>query len=381
MRSGSEYTGLLRWTDEEAFWGDLFNSMKDELPYQDEDMLEELEEDYGRRRDRDGGSGTIRVLGYKIQWGGDSWGGSRQFMARFGDIEAIRVFDDDEAEIVMRSGSVYRVSGYSNDVGATIHVKDDSLGEIQLKWDKIETIQFLPTPASVSPGTYRLHGRVMTDTGSFVGYIQWDSQECLDTDLLDGESEDGKMSIEMGRIRSIERRGRRSSVVELKDGRELRLRGTNDVNQDIRGIFVEDERYGRVKVSWDAFDRAEFDDRGGSGPSYADFGDGYPLDGTIHTREGERLSGRIVFDLDEAESWEILNGSKDDVEYYIPFSMIAAIEPGGRDDSIVVLRSGEEIRLEDGQDVSDSNDGILVFEDEDPLYVHWDDVDRIDFRH
>ena len=34
-RSGNEYTGTLRWGTEEAFWDDLFNSSKEDLPYWD----------------------------------------------------------------------------------------------------------------------------------------------------------------------------------------------------------------------------------------------------------------------------------------------------------------------------------------------------------
>ena len=31
--SGNEYTGILRWGSEEAFWDDVFHSLKEELPY------------------------------------------------------------------------------------------------------------------------------------------------------------------------------------------------------------------------------------------------------------------------------------------------------------------------------------------------------------
>ena len=33
--SGTEYVGFLRWGDEEAFWDDLFHSLKEDLPYQE----------------------------------------------------------------------------------------------------------------------------------------------------------------------------------------------------------------------------------------------------------------------------------------------------------------------------------------------------------
>ncbi len=47
----------------------------------------------------------------------------------------------------------------------------------------------------------------------------------------------------------------------------------------------------------------------------------------------------------------------------------------------MILKSGEELVLEDSADVGDGNDGILVLPEEgEPVYVEWDDVDRIDFE-
>jgi len=52
--SDHEYTGLLRWGTEEAFWDDLFNSAKGDLPY-----LEEYEKET-RQRDR------IKIFGITV---------------------------------------------------------------------------------------------------------------------------------------------------------------------------------------------------------------------------------------------------------------------------------------------------------------------------
>ena len=61
------------------------------------------------------------------------------------------------------------------------------------------------------PTLNRYDGTVHTDDGSFRGYIQWDQDECLSSDELDGENRDGEVSLRMGEIRSIERRSRNSS--------------------------------------------------------------------------------------------------------------------------------------------------------------------------
>lgn len=369
-RSGSSYTGFMRWGTQEAFWDDLFHSAKEELPF-----LEEFDDD-GRRGNA---KKRLRILGYRIDWdGGDSSGG-RVFIARFGDIDSIEVTGDNDATIIMRNGEEYEVSGYADDVGGEIHVNDESAGEIDLKWNRIDTIEFEAAPRSADPGSFRLRGRIATDMGDFEGYIQWDSEECLSSDLLDGESEDGDMSIEFGEIRSIERRGRRSSIIMLKDGREIRLRGSNDVNQENRGIYVEDEGFGRAKVNWDEFDRVEFDDAGDSGRGYDDYESLGPLQGTVTDEDGERYTGRIVIDLDEAEAWEILNGSDGDIEFNIPLANVASIRPDRRDSSTVRLKNGTELVLEDGQDVSSRNSGVLIFaDDDDPVYLRWDEVEEIE---
>jgi len=365
--SGKTYQGRLRWADEEAFWGDHFNGSKDELPYADD-----VPRGRGQRE-------RIKIFGITVGVRGFEHGG-RQLIARFGDIRQIDVHRGDRATLTMKNGTKIEVDGGSNDLGATVVVWDDSIGKIELEWERIETIEFLPTPASLAVDVRRLYGTVSTDAGDFTGFVQWDKQECLSTDKLDGDTSDGRLSIDMGQIRSIERRSRSSSRVVLRDGRELVLDGTNDVDDDNRGIFVDDPRYGRVEVSWDSFDRLEVQDPGNSGPAYGEFAPGKPLHGTVTDVDGKTHRGRLVYDIDESQTWEILNGKRRDVAYNIPFALIRSIEPRGHDASRVVLRSGEELELEGQADVGDGNAGILVFpnEGDEPTYLEWDQVSRVE---
>jgi len=377
-RSGNTYTGILRWGTEEAFWDDLFQSAKEEMPYREFADTRDKAEDDGS-----GGRGWdwLRVFGRQVRigWGG----GNRVFITRFGDIRSIKVTGSDSADVTMKSGTTVPVKGYANDVGTRVHVSDPGLGEIDLEWKKIDTIVFAPTPSTVRPPGSRLAGKVVVRSGSFDGFIQWDSQECLSTDRLDGDSQDGRMSIAMGTLGSIERRSSRSSRVTLADGGELVLEGTNDVNDEIRGILVEVPKVGRVKVPWDEFERADFVHDRGSGRGYDAYAAGGPLHGTVTSEDGTALAGRIVFDLDEEETWEMLNGEREGVAYDIPFERVASIEPRDRRSSRVVLTNGEELVLEDGQDVSEDNDGVLVFADgaSRPTYLPWREVSRIEFSH
>ena len=198
---------------------------------------------------------------------------------------------------------------------------------------------FHQRPSDLEPPANRLYGKVQTRDGDFEGYVQWDLQECLSTDELDGESEDGDMSIEMGRIKAIEKRNRSGAWVELRDGRRILLEDTNDVDHSIDGIFVEDERFGRVELDWDSFERVDFMVADESGRGYDDYRPAKALRGTVTDEDGVAHRGQIVYDLDEAETWEVLHGDKDDIEYHIPFEMVASVEPVDRDASLVVLRT------------------------------------------
>ncbi len=370
--SGTSYTGVMRWDTEEAFWDDLFHSSKVELPYA-----------HLAPRDRRG-DGERRpwwkVLGRKIEMQFGDGNPSRVVIVRFGDIRSITVTGGNQAILVLKDGSELEVSGYSNDVGGPIWIRDASLGDIELKWKKIDTIEFAATPESVRPEGRRLYGVVQTDAGQFEGYIQWDKQECLSTDELDGDADDGRLSIPMGKIQTIERHGRSAARVTLNDGRELVLDGTNDVNDDNRGILVEDARYGRVEIPWSEFERIELRVASDSGRAYDSYAKPSVLRATVTTTDGQTVRGELVYDVDEQFSWEMLNGSADGVEYNIPFASIASIEPNGRHGATITLHNGENLELEDGQDVSENNDGVVVLAGGAERYLDWSLIRKLELE-
>jgi hypothetical protein len=373
--SGTVYEGRLRWGKEEAFWGDFFNAAKKDLPYSEHIPRE-------KRQHRE----SLEVFGVPlgISWNEDNNEG-RQFAARFGDLRRIEATrGGDEATVVFKSGAHSEVSGGSNDIegGTEITVWDRGAGETRVEWREVHSVQFLPTPANLDVPVFRLRGTVHTEEGAFSGYIQWDQDECLSDDELDGNTKDGKASLRMGEIRSIERQGRNSSKVVLRNGRTVVLDGTNDVDSSNRGIYVHDPRFGRVLISWDAFRRIDFDPPGGSGPAYADFQPGRPLYGKVSTAQGKTYRGRLVYDADEADTMEFLDGRRRDIDYSIPFARIAFLLPERTNSSRVIYKDGQELKLEDTADVGRENAGMLVFEggQKTPRYIPWEDVRRIDFE-
>ena len=377
---GKTYEGHLRWGKEETFWDDIFNSSKE-----DNDWLRYLDRgDFkyvrNNRYSDDDDSGLFGNWG--SIWRDDYSSYTHQFAIRFGDIDKIEITGRDDVDVTFKDGKTWELEGGSNDVGATISVFDPEIGKIKLNWSRIDEIEFMSTPKKIKGKAGEpLTGTVETRKGSFTGLIQWDHEECLSIDKLDGDTNDGDVSIEMGNIRSIERDGRGSTVI-LKSGRELYLWGSNDVNDENRGVIVKVPELGKLKIDWDEFISVTFDDEPkGSGASYDSYGTPKELSGTVLTRDGESFSGRIVYDLDEAYDFEMLDGNDDDIEFIIPFRNVKNIKIKNFDFSEVTFRNGRSMLLGDSQDVSDKNDGMLVFTDgdKDPLYIPWDDIDEISF--
>ena len=371
---GVTYEGRLRWGGgEEAFWGDYFNGAKKENPWVAHVPPERLPKE---RR-------PIEIFGVEIAHRERPIDLGRLFMARFGDIARIEASGRD-VRVTLKSGTVFDLDRFSaSDFDDGVRVWDGTRGVADLDSLRIRAIELLLTPR---PGAApdRLHGTVRTRQGDdFTGFVQWDREKCVGSDELTGHTAGGERSMHFGTIRSIARRSRDSSLVTLLDGREIVLSGARAVGQGNRGVYVDDPRYGRVLVSWDAFERVEFSP-GGSGPAYGDFPPGGPLTGSVTTRDGRRLAGRLVYDLDESEFTETLDAPSVGVDYTIPFGLIASIvlpdpEELGAQRAKVTLHSGKELQLESAGDLGQGNAGMLIFVDSSqrPEYVPWTNVEQV----
>ena len=385
---GALYEGQLRWGgDEEAFWDHYFNGFKDENPWAAQAPTEQLTEE------RPG----IEIFGMAIGRQEQPIDLGRPFMARFGDIVRIEsrgdgvrgviedgtAFDPD-VRVTLKSGTVFDLDRLSaSDFDDGVRVWDGRRGVVDLGPRQIRLIELLPAPQPHDIPD-RLHGTVRTRGGDFTGFLQWDREEALGRDVLAGRTADGELRLRFDALRAIARTSEGSRVT-LRDGREVVLSGTRKVGPGNRGIYVDDPRYGRVLVSWDAFERADFSP-GGSGPAYDDFPPGFPLTGSVTTRDGRLLAGRLVYDLDESETTETLDASSRSVDYTIPFGLVASVVLPDDERAVghatVTLQSGEELQLERTGDLGEGHAGLLVFVGgrERPAYVPWADIERIDFN-
>lgn len=373
---GDIYEGPLRWGKEEVYWTDMFNASKKEnknLDYLTNRELDDLEDRY-----RDNNNLISRFV--NISWDDNTDGRFvHEFSTEFGNLKSLRMRSSNRVEIELKNGEYLRVdgSGY-NDVGAKITILDKELGNVRISWSNLEKIEFLPTPSRLDEKFGEpLYGTVVCDLGEFTGFVQWDHDERVGTDVLDGEEDGDDYEIAFSKIESIERDGFSSSLVRLKSGRTLDLRGTNDVDDDNKGIIVTVKGLGRVDIDWDEFDKVTFKEAPNSGPSYGSFASPVKISGTVEVDNGDKHSGEIIFDLDEEYTFELLNGEDDDVKFIIPFYNINEVTRRGSYAAIVRLKDGSKLTLEDSQDVTEKNLGVLVKTGGDRVYVPWDRVETI----
>lgn len=218
-RRGNEYTGFVCWDIDELFTTDILDGV-----------------DKRRRR--------------KI---------------KFGKIVSIERYSSKGATVTLVNGEQMLLRG-TNDVdddNSGIIISDPGFGQVIVYWDEFERLDFKEAPRQVLykdfDGGQELEGTVYTEDGeSYTGTIRWDNDEEYTWEILDGEYHDVQFDIEFGLIKSIEKRSYRSSIVTLLDGRSFRLRGSNDVDEDNKGIFVIFDGGDEIEIEWEDFVRVEF---------------------------------------------------------------------------------------------------------------------------
>ena len=375
---GDTFEGFIRWDKNEGSWVDILDATK-ELPKRSTYKN-------ARRKYRDR-KATIEIFGIKIGKSGSrgsGWWSSAQSGIRFGHIRALEVVDDDAVLLTLKSGQEIELSGSCSDIGSGIReiiIEDEHEGEIELVWDDLETIEFVQAPSGAESNFgERLYGTLTTRRGDeYTGFVCWDVDELFPTDILDGDEKHRRRKIKFGKIASIERYSSSGAKVTLTNGNQMVLRGTNDVDDDNRGIVISDPGFGQVTVKWDEFDRLDFT-KAPHQIRYKEFDGGRRLAGTVYTEDSESYTGTIRWDDDEEYTWEILNGDYHDIEFDIEFTFVKSIEKRSHRSSIVTLWDGRSFRLRDCNDVDEGNKGIFVtLPDGDDVEIEWEDFSRVEF--
>ena len=424
---GEVHEGFIRLTRPRggAAWTDLFMTTK-KIP----------EEHYQDWLDATRGGkphvGTVELKGYRITWEQKhpSFERNHRTGIRFGHIAELLLDTDGEIGIVTRSRHATErgLQGDSVTIGrdgpeTTVGMRDladglDGFTMVQrlnsLSWridsegrstrvrgDHVDRIEFASPPAGSVPHAARLYGTVEDRSGrSFTGFIGWDWSEILESHVLDGyfedapglanpwESHEYERAFRFSAIRSLERTPCFATVT-LKSDSVIEL-CNEPMERDPRPVRISDPSLGLIEVEWDALRILRFESPPDL-PGYDAFDGGRPLYGTVVTREGEEIEGRIRWDADEEWSWELLQGSSDDVDFSIEFGNIAHLARDDPEGARVTLRDGRSFYLTGGNDVDRDNRGIFIFptpvdsaaadlDAPDWRYVAWGDFREVRFR-
>lgn len=272
------------------------------------------------------------------------------------------------------------------------------------------------------PQDDRLYGRVVTTSGDvFEGFIRWDRNEGTWSDLLHGSKrlseahmeeadrlagrdyrEERRESIEIlgltiswdddetgwpssaqsgirfGHLRSLEVLSGNRALLVLKSGEEVEMEGySTDVGSGLRELVVEDPQRGTVELDWDDLELVDFM----QAPEEARARSGARLWGTVRTRWDQAFTGYVTWDLDEIYGQDVLDGEDGGRDREIPFSNIVSIERRGSGAAGVVLANGEEMTLDDSNDVDSSNRGILVVDPElGEVTIQWEEFEDVVFN-
>ena len=315
--------------------------------------------------------GTVELKGYRITWEQKhpSFERGQRSGIRFGHVAVLRIGEEGKVQVVTRS---HHGTEFESDWNSEVLRIENGGRSVEVRGHDVERIEFgAVPPGSAAPSSPRLYGTVEDRTGrSFTGFVTWDRIKVLGSQILEiywedvpelanpWESGDYERSFRFSEIRSLERTPCFAKVT-LKSDEVMEL-CSEPFERDPRPVQVFDLALGLVEVEWDAVRILHFEPSPGT-PGYDAFDGGRPLSGTVVTREGEEITGRIRWDADEEWSWELLQGSSDDVHFSIEFGNITHIERNEPEGARVTLLDGRFFDLTGGNDVGEDNRGIFIF--------------------
>lgn len=381
---GERLEGYLRWDRGEIQWGDFLDGEK-ELPPAWLVEAERLDEEYRRRRERER---SVTVLGVRVSWDDDDDvpPPASASAVRFGHLRSLTVLDERRARAVLKSGVEIDLHAAGTDLGRSFRglvVEDRQRGPVELGWSDLAGVDFLGAPPEAPPpAAQRLYGTVTPRTGAALsGFVTWDLDEAVATDVLDGEQGGRERDVPFAEIATIERLDGRSARVVLATGQEVVLRGTNDVNERNRGVEISVPAFGRVTVPWNELKALRLG-AARAGPGYDAFDGGGPLAGTVETVDGARVAGRIRWNNDKEATWEVLRGRSNGLEYGVELGAVESVERVGSSSARLTLRDGRQVLLEGSSDVDATSRGLFVVPrgGGETVLVRWRDVARVTFE-
>ena len=393
-QDGETHTGFVRFRGV-ASWEDFFIAGKNIPEEHYQDWLDATRDGKPHLR-------IVEFKGHRITWEEKhpDFVESPDAGIRLGHLASLIPDTVGDVEVLTRAGTRLELTEPRWRWRDIVVEADDRSDLVHLHGRDVTRIEFSAAPAGDRPRSRRLHGTVQDRSGrSFTGFVDpralnRGGNVLLESDMLDDfENEDTK-SIRLDRIRSLERTST-GVAATLVSGEVLSLFDDASGPFHPRPFRISDPALGSISVEWRAFHSIRFHEPA-QPAGYDAFDGGRLLHGTIVTRDGEELAGRIRWNAHEEWSWESLNGTSEDVDFAIEFANIRRIEWTGEEaDGVrVTVLDGRTFELTGSSDVGHDNKGIFVFPPrggeaeaadagEGPpwRYVAWDDFREARFLH
>lgn len=381
LDDGRTVEGYFRWDGNEASWSDFLDASK-ELREEVLDEGERLDPAYAEEMRQ---SRSIVAFGVRIRWDEDDLEGLPSVPAsvRFEHVAYIEPQDGAAVRIGLVDGSTTELIGTTTDLGSGMRglaVDTGQGADVVVDWREIRRIDlFRPPATSPAPRGTAIYGTVRSWSGlELSGFVAWDRDEVLLSDVLDGRAEGVDREMPFRDIASIAPEGRRSAEVTLHSGEVLSMRGTNDVDRSNRGLDLSVPGMGRIIVPWEELEGVRFHPPLQPAATTVPIG---RLRGTVYAEDGRILSGALRWGHDEEYGWEVLDGWHDGTDIQVEFGAIELVRPDGPEGSVVALVDGTVLRLEGTDDVGEGHRGVFVSPDGGGAtrLVRWSDVDRVIF--
>ncbi|MEQ1857272.1 MAG: hypothetical protein ABL963_12495 [Longimicrobiales bacterium] len=384
---GERVEGFLRWDRNETHWADFLDGRK-EIPIAHEAEAERLDDLLRARRQRER---SITLPNVRITWDEDD-GVPLETTAsavRFAHLAALVVTGPRRALLLLTTGDSLELVSGSTDLGPGFRglvIEDGgSTGvdeAVEIDWEEIARVDFRSAPPGrAAPASRRLHGTLRTQSGAeLTGWVAWDLDEALTTDVLDGEDRNDEVSVPFGDIAAISRESGSSARVRLASGREWVLDDSNDVDSSNRGIEITDELFGRSVIGWDDFQTIRFHARSGAPAGRDAFAAGARLHGTVGSGDGRRAAGRIRWDNAAQHAWEALHFTSEAVAMTVELSRVLSVAKGASG-ARVTLVDGSVLEADADGDFREGNRGVFVEADSGGVVmVPWRELMTVTFE-
>lgn len=355
------YRGFISWGGIKNYWIDFFEASKPQNPYSS--FFSDSDEVFFNN-----GTQILSTPPRHI------------FSCRFGNIKSIRPTDEKEVLLQLKNGYEFTlIKGNSKDIRTNIQVTTP-VETVSIKWDHISEIHFMSADSNaVAPHLNQVAGIVKSSQGIYKGLINWNynSQKSIE--------KNNNINNTLQKMKKIVRwkgtQGNHYKGIYALEHNPKAFFPNTSVLEPMENVMINMPNTGLVTVTINRFNELEMIPLSElTLLSYDDFAAPEAIKGEVITRNNEKISGSLAYDLDENMNFEVLDGKNNNITYQIPFKYIRSIEPKNYKYSFITLKNGSQLSLGDAPDVNHENSGIIIFGNEIPVYIPWNEIKAVNIE-